>query len=178
MQGHRLERLRRPLQDQLVGMGEALLGGEHGARVDDDGAEAECLGEVHQVNGDVHGANDDQLGWRAQHLEKELDRRAIDADGDRAGLGVFGAGGNERLLLECLAAEAAFGPAVRPDQHFVAEPLLADHRDHGRRLFGREHLLEGAPETHRSSCSSRSISTSSSPPQLSPTAQACSSVMP
>src|SRR5262245_46773315 len=47
-----------PGHDQLVGMGEALGGGEGAARIHDDDAEAKRLGECHERDGDMYRADD------------------------------------------------------------------------------------------------------------------------
>ncbi|CAO0831978.1 hypothetical protein SMICM17S_04095 [Streptomyces microflavus] len=146
-----------PVDDDLVGLGEACGGGEDGPGVADGDPVAEELPGPDQRGGEVDGAEDDHAGRGHAGLDQELDRPAaagpFRADGERPGAARVqeGAGlGRGGPVERRVAAEPALVTPVGPDQERESEQLLGalgDPRQGRRRPLcgGRERCGEHRP---------------------------------
>ena len=139
--------LGRPLDDQFVGVGKALGGGEGGARVDDHGAESELAGEVDQVDRDVDRPDDEQLGQRLEVLDEHF--RAFDLAEARC----------REILTRCQSrggpvevrrAERSLRAAVVPHEEARAECVAVGSGERDQPLAGQQGPAQGLESgTHR-----------------------------
>lgn len=154
-----------PLDDDLVGLGEAGPRGEHGARVAHRDVVAEELADPHQRRREVDRAEDDHPGRRHRGLDQERERgsaaRALFADLQGAGAAAVQEGarlGGHRAVEFRVCAEAALVRAVGAHQHRAAPQLrgAGDDPCERRRLphrrgghGGRDHRADGGARPHR-----------------------------
>ncbi len=133
----------RPVDDDVVGFGEAGAGGEDGAGVADGDVVAEEFAGTYQCRGEVDRTEDDHAGRRHPRLDEQCQiglavgpaRR--DVDGAGAARVQHGAGLPQRRAVQPrIPAEAAFVRAVGTDEQRPAEEPggALGHAGQGRRL--------------------------------------------
>src|SRR5258707_4441295 len=139
----------RPLDDDFVGVREALTSSEGRARVNDDHAIVEGFGEGGQWNGDMAGANDNQAWRRREAFDEDLVGLRACCALQTVGVGLrraapdgtFGVS-NDQLLQPVIvqaAARASVGQNKQPGPNVV--PALHNCRA-GHALFLEQPLFQ------------------------------------